>query len=144
MMKAILTGLVAAGLLFTLTGCGNEEGSTGSIDSINAESTVETDSSTEQKQSVFTGTIESFGEAEGDVYQITIKDVKEIEDPANIGSSFSNDGVILNASVDQITGGVDSLKEGEKVEFKLVEMAVMTMSIPPQVPGNSIIEITVQ
>ena len=51
--------------------------------------------------------------------------------------------MILNASVDQITGGVDSLKEGEKIEFKLVEMAVMTMSIPPQVPGNSIIEITV-
>ncbi|MGM9903706.1 hypothetical protein A5844_000778 [Enterococcus sp. 10A9_DIV0425] len=142
-MKAIFTGLLAAGVLLTLTGCGNEEDRAGSIDSISAESTANS-SSDEQKESIYVGKIESITEAEGGVYQIFIVDVEEKEDPDNIVSSFSNDGVILNASTEQIAGGIDSLKVGEQVEFKLVEMAIMTMSIPPQVPGNSIIEITAQ
>lgn len=106
---------------------------------------METSSSPAESQSVFTGTIESITkvEAEEETIQIKVTGVKSKEDPANIGTSFSNDGVLLNAAPEQIREGADALKSGVEITFTLVKMPVMTMSIPPQIPGDSIIEITV-
>ena len=67
--------------------------------------------------------------------------VKEIKDPENIGSSFTNDGVILNASEEQLKDGKEAFEKGDQIEIILVENSIMTMSIPPQIPGNSIVEI---
>ncbi len=69
-------------------------------------------------------------------------DVMAKEDPANMGTSFSNDGVILNATAEKISMDINELKIGDKVQFTLVEMPIMTMSIPPQVPGDSIIDVS--
>ena len=39
-----------------------------------------------------------------------------------MGTSFSNDGVILNATAEKISVDIDELKIGDKDEFTLVEM----------------------
>jgi len=41
----------------------------------------------------------------------------------------------------KISVDINELKIGDKVQFTLVEMPIMTMSIPPQVPGDSIIDV---
>ncbi len=141
-MKVIFSSMIAAGLLFSLTGCGNQEGSNESIDSISAETTTEVSGSATQGQSVFSGEIENISETDDSTIQIKVINVKETEDPENIGSSFSNDGVILNASAEQLKDGKEALNEGDQIEIVLVEKPIMTMSIPPQIPGNSIIEVS--
>ncbi len=63
-------------------------------------------------------------------------------DPANMGTSFTITEVILNDTAERISVDIDELKIGDKVQFTLVEMPIMTMSIPPQVPGDSIIDVS--
>lgn len=142
-MEDIFSYLLVAVLLFTLTGCGNGEVSIGSIDSINTESTAETNTSAEAKQSIFTGKIERVTISEDKTIHVQVSNVVGKSDPGNIATSFAHDDVILNAKGSQIKGGVETLEVGKMVVFTLVKMPSMTMSIPPQVPGNSIIEITI-
>ncbi|EOH87392.1 hypothetical protein EVI01_04000 [Enterococcus villorum] len=97
-MKVIFSCLLATGLLFLLTGCGSKDESLESIDSISAETPAKISHSSTEEQSVFQGDIESITESDETTIQIKVVNVKEIEDPENIGTSFSNDGVTLNAS----------------------------------------------
>ena len=140
-MKILFSTMIAAGLLFTLTGCGNEDSSKASIDSISAETSTEVSNSATQGQSIFNGEIESISEPDDSTIQIKVINVKEIKDPENIGSSFTNDGVILNASEEQLKDGKEAFEKGDQIEIILVENSIITMSIPPQIPGNSIVEI---
>ncbi|MFB8507259.1 LptM family lipoprotein [Enterococcus durans] len=140
-MKILFSTMIAAGLLFTLTGCGNEDSSKASIDSISAETSMEVSNSATQGQSIFNGEIESISEPDDSTIQIKVINVKEIKDPENIGSSFTNDGVILNASEEQLKDGKEAFEKGDQIEIVLVENSIITMSIPPQIPGNSIVEI---
>ncbi|MDT2837797.1 hypothetical protein P7H50_13100 [Enterococcus durans] len=140
-MKILFSTMIAAGLLFTLTGCGNEDPSKASIDSISAETSTEVSNSATQGQSIFNGEIESISEPDDSTIQIKVINVKEIKDSENIGSSFTNDGVILNASEEQLKDGKEAFEKGDQIEIVLVENSIMTMSIPPQIPGNSIVEI---
>ena len=140
-MKILFSTMIAAGLLFTLTGCGNEDPSKASIDSISAETSTEVSNSATQGQSIFNGEIESISEPDDSTIQIKVINVKEIKDSENIGSSFTNDGVILNVSEEQLKDGKEAFEKGDQIEIVLVENSIMTMSIPPQIPGNSIVEI---
>jgi hypothetical protein len=142
-MKVIFSCLLATGLLFLLTGCGSKDESLESIDSISAETPAKISHSSTEEQSVFQGDIESITESDETTIQIKVVNVKEIEDPENIGTSFSNDGVTLNASNEQLEGGKEAFQKGDQVEFILTEKPMMTMSIPPQIPGHSIIKISV-
>ena len=140
-MKILFSTMIVAGLLFTLTGCGNEDPSKASIDSISAETSTEVSNSATQGQSIFNGEIESISEPDDSTIQIKVINVKEIKDSENIGSSFTNDGVILNVSDEQLKDGKEAFEKGDQIEIVLVENSIMTMSIPPQIPGNSIVEI---
>lgn len=139
-MRAIFSSIYVVGLFFILAGCGSADSNTGSLDSIDAGQTIKTSSTKTEGQSIFVGTIESITQVE--TIQLKLVDVMAKEDPANMGTSFSNDGVILNATAEKISVDIDELKIGDKVQFTLVEMPSMTMSIPPQVPGDSIIDIS--
>lgn len=141
-MKILFSTMIAAGLLFTLVGCGNQDPSKASIDSISAETSTEVSNSATQGQSIFDGEIESISEPDDSTIQIKVINVKEVKDPENIGSSFNNDGVILNVSEEQLKGGKEAFEKGNQIEIILVEHSLMTMSIPPQIPGNSIVEIS--
>lgn len=143
-MRAIFSSIYVVGLFFILAGCGSADSNTGSLDSIDAGQTIKTSSTKTEGQSIFVGTIESITqvEAEEETIQLKLVDVMAKEDPANMGTSFSNDGVILNATAEKISVDINELKIGDKVQFTLVEMPIMTMSIPPQVPGDSIIDVS--
>ena len=138
-MRAIFSSISVVGLFFILAGCGSADSNTGSVDSIDAGQTVKTSSTKTEGQSIFVGTIESITqvEAEEETIQLKLVDVMAKEDPANMGTSFSNDATAEKISVD-----INELKIGDKVQFTLVEMPIMTMSIPPQVPGDSIIDVS--
>ena len=140
-MKILFSTMIVAGLLFTLTGCGNEDPSKASIDSISAETSTEVSNSATQGQSIFNGEIESISEPDDSTIQIKVINVKEIKDSENIGSSFTNDGVILNASEEQLKDGKEAFEKGDQIEIVVVENSIMTMSIPPQIPANSIVEL---
>ncbi|ENZ6558588.1 hypothetical protein [Enterococcus faecium] len=141
-MRAIFSSISVVGLFFLLAGCGSADSNTGSVDSIDAGQTVKTSSTKTEGQSIFVGTIESITQVEEETLQLKLVDVMAKEDPANMGTSFSNDGVILNATAEKISVDINELKIGDKVQFTLVEMPIMTMSIPPQVPGDSIIDVS--
>lgn len=135
-MKRIVSCLTLATTFLLLTACGNQ--------STNDEQTAETTSnSLAQDQSVFTGTVEEVAESEDEdqIVRVKLVDVKAKIDPENIGTSFENDGVILNAPADKIKPNMDALSEGSEVELTLAKTPVMTMSLPPQIPGNSIIQV---
>lgn len=69
--------------------------------------------------------------------------VEAIEDPESILNMMKNDGVILNVSEGQLANGLkeEDLKSGDKIQFTLVDLPAMTMSIPPQVAGNSVLKV---
>ncbi|MGX7172559.1 lipoprotein [Enterococcus ratti] len=142
-MNVIFSCLIMTGVLFSLTGCGSKDESLESIDSISAEITKKTSNSSTEEQSVFKGCIESIAETTDTTLQVKVVDIKEIRDPENIGTSFASDGVILNVSVDQLDGGKEAYYKGETIKFVLAGNGMMTASIPPQIPGNSIIKVVV-
>lgn len=80
---------------------------------------------------------------EGDSVRLTLVSVEGIKDPEELARGFGEEGVVLNASqkqlLDQLTP--DKLLKGTQVEVALEEHAVTTRSLPPQIPGNSIISI---
>lgn len=141
-MKMLFSTMIAAGLLFTLTGCAKQDPSKASRDSISAETSTEVSNSATQKQSIFNGEIENISEMDDSTIQIKVINVKKIKDSENIESSFTNDGVILNVSEEQLKDGKERFKKGDQIKIVLAENPIMTMSIPPQIPGNSIVEVS--
>ena len=55
-------------------------------------------------------------EAEEETLQLKLVDVMAKEDPANMGTSFSNDGVILNATAEKISVDINELKITDNAE----------------------------
>lgn len=127
--------LFAAGLL---TACSTPQASKSNEST--AQSTTEV-STTEEEEAVtiFTATVESVTQLEDQSAstQILLKEVKAVDDPEEVTMSFQ-DGVALNVEAKTLDFEV---KEGDKVKVSLHHPAVMTMSLPPQIPGNSIISV---
>ena len=71
-------------------------------------------------------------------YRLFLKEIapKDEEMPAFM------QGVILNARLDQVAeADIPALEPGVRLEVDLVAQPIMTMSLPPQIPGNSILAI---
>lgn len=66
-------------------------------------------------------------------YRLFLSHVESKDDVA----AFHN-GVILNTSWDQVALFTEKLKEQAILQVELREPAIMTMSLPPQIPGKVI------
>lgn len=124
-----------------------ESGETATM-SENEQSTEQkpTNESKEQSQSVFTAVLVEDAKKNDTVEQSTrlvLDNVTAIEDSGEIINMMKNDGVILNVSDEQFAKDIstENLKTGDKIQFTLVGLPAMTMSIPPQVVGNSVIKV---
>ena len=100
----------------------------------------------EETESVFKAVLVEDAKKNDTVDQSTrlvLKEVEAVEDPENIIDMMKNDGVILNVSKEQLAAEMteSDLKTGDKIQFTLVGLPAMTMSIPPQVVGNSVIKV---
>lgn len=150
-MKKSLVILLTGFTLLALGACGsNQDKSTkeSSETSMSSQEQQSTDNSqlNEQSESIFTATLTEDAVKNDTVDQsirLVLDDVKAKEDPDEILNSFKNDGVILNVAEDQFADGTteETLKKGDQVRFTLKANSIMTMSIPPQIPGNSIIKV---
>ncbi|OTN90118.1 hypothetical protein A5819_002617 [Enterococcus sp. 7E2_DIV0204] len=149
---SIAVGTICA--LFILGACtannnGETKGSTEtSMMSKKEESTEQTSNSSDkvQKQSVFTAILVEDGKKNETVDQsirLVLNEVEAVIDPEEILNMMKNDGVILNVSTEQLAAGLTEadLRAGDKIQFTLVGLPAMTMSIPPQVAGNSVIKV---
>ena len=111
------------------------------------ESTVESTNSMsttkeEEIVTIFTATVESVMELETheSAVQILLIDVEAVQDSENATTSF-NDGVAINVDPATLDFNFNDLKAGDKLKVSLDHPAIMTMSIPPQIPGNSILSV---
>ena len=111
------------------------------------ESTVESTNSMsttreEEIVTIFTARIESVMELETheSAVQILLTDVEAVQDSENATTSF-NDGVAINVDPATLDFNFNDLKAGDKLKVSLDHPAIMTMSIPPQIPGNSILSV---
>lgn len=111
------------------------------------ESTVESTNSMsttreEEIVTIFTARIESVMELETheSAVQILLIDVEAVQDSENATTSF-NDGVTINVDPATLDFNFNDLKAGDKLKVSLDHPAIMTMSIPPQIPGNSILSV---
>lgn len=150
-MKKFKMAMACAAALVVLGACGQGNNTVESSDT-----SMSTEQSTSQSTSnstagsseevsgtsVFSGVlVEDANATDSDnSIRISLNEVEAVSDPEEMLASFQSNGVILNAQEEQLAEGltVDQLKAGDKVQFTLAEMPIMTMSIPPQIPGNSI------
>ena len=96
----------------------------------------------EEIVTIFTARIESVTELETheSAVQILLIDVEAVQDSENATTSF-NDGVTINVDPATLDFNFNDLKAGDKLKVSLDHPAIMTMSIPPQIPGNSILSV---
>ncbi|WP_086348040.1 hypothetical protein [Candidatus Enterococcus clewellii] len=150
-MKKLKMVIAAATMLVLLGACGQQKNNTKESSETNMSTEQSTNQSTNStsgsgdevsEASVFTGVLaEDATETESDgSIRITLHEIGAVSDPEEMLPNFQNNGVILNAQEKQLAEGltVEQLKSGDKIRFTLAELPIMTMSIPPQIPGNSI------
>lgn len=96
----------------------------------------------EEIVTIFTARIESVMELETheSAVQILLIDVEAVQDSENTTTSF-NDGVAINVDPATLDFNFNDLKASDKLKVSLDHPAIMTMSIPPQIPGNSILSV---
>ena len=96
----------------------------------------------EEIVTILTARIESVMELETheSAVQILLIDVEAVQDSENATTSF-NDGVAINVDPATLDFNFNDLKAGDKLKVSLDHPAIMTMSIPPQIPGNSILSV---
>ena len=96
----------------------------------------------EEIVTIFTARIESVMELETheSAVQILLIDVEAVQDSENATTSF-NDGVAINVDPATLDFNFNDLKAGDKLKVSLDHPAIITMSIPPQIPGNSILSV---
>lgn len=111
-------------------------------DQTSATSASSTNQTTEEKamETVFTGEITQsvISETDSSILQLTLQSVQAITDSENIVPAFETDGVVLNVPIEKLSTEPDALTVGSTVTCTLKGLPIMTMSIPPQIPGNSI------
>lgn len=144
--SAVLLSAAFTLLIFAACGISNGTESKESSKQASAESTNQSSKEHAAAQSIFLATLSEDAVKNDTVDQsirVVLTNIKAEQDPESMVDSFKNDGVILNVGEDQLASGTTlaTLKKGDQVKFILTESPVMTMSIPPQIPGNSIVEV---
>lgn len=141
-MKKIINGSLILFSVMLLGAC-----TTTNTESTQSESMVESNNSMsttkeEEIVTIFTATVESVTELETQesAVQILLTDVEAVQDSENATTSF-NDGVAINVDPATLDFDFNDLKAGDKLKVSLDHPAIMTMSIPPQIPGNSILSV---
>lgn len=141
-MKKIINGSLILFSVMLLGAC-----TTTNTESTQSESMVESNNSMsttkeEEIVSIFIATVESVTELETQesAVQILLTDVEAVQDSENATTSF-NDGVAINVDPATLDFDFNDLKAGDKLKVSLDHPAIMTMSIPPQIPGNSILSV---
>ena len=141
-MKKIINGSLILFSVMLLGAC-----TTTDTDSTKSELMVESTNSMsttreEEIVTIFTARIESVTELETheSAVQILLIDVEAVQDSENATTSF-NDGVAINVDPATLDFNFNDLKAGDKLKVSLDHPAIMTMSIPPQIPGNSILSV---
>lgn len=142
-MNKITKILFMSGLVLLFTGCGGNQGTQDTTKESTTEESVAVSrtNSTESASASFEGRLVEDAAKNDDQksIRIVLSDVKGINDPEDMAKSFANDGVILNIAEDQLGNvSLEELKSGSQLRFTTMAQPIMTMSIPPQIPGNSI------
>ena len=142
-MKKIINGSLILFSVMLLGACTT----TTNTESTQSESMVESNNSMsttkeEEIVTIFIATVESVTELETQesAVQILLTDVEAVQDSENATTSF-NDGVAINVDPTTLDFDFNDLKAGDKLKVSLDHPAIMTMSIPPQIPGNSILSV---
>ena len=150
-MKKASVSLALIVTIMLIGACGMSEGKKNELDTSQNQITVESSlnsndtkkNSAKDNASIFTGVLATDAElndgSEKSI-RLVLKDIEAISDPDGMEKTMKNDGVILNISENQLADGLTeaNLKKGDKLKFSLNSMPVMTMSLPPQIPGMSI------
>ncbi|MGM0215128.1 hypothetical protein [Enterococcus sp. AZ109] len=134
-MKQVFFLLAA---LILLAACSNPaEDPTSSVTDVS--STNQTMEKTTMR-TIFTGEITNsiISDADSAILQLTLQSIQKIADPEDIVPAFETNGVILNVPIEKLSSKPETLTTGNTVNCTLKGLPVMTMSIPPQIPGNSI------
>lgn len=125
------------GTLF-LVACQNK---TEDVSEATEESIVETQTDSE---TVWHATVKEDATKSQETIMVMIEQIDPIQDSEEISKMVGEQGVQLNISEDQLKDGltVDELKKGESVSVTLSETPIMTNSLPPQIPGNSVVAVS--
>ncbi|MGX6972138.1 hypothetical protein [Vagococcus lutrae] len=137
-MKKIMIGTtLLLGTLF-LVACQNK---TEDVSEATEESIVETQTDSE---TVWHATVKEDATKSQETIMVMIEQIDPIQDSEEISKMVGEQGVQLNISEDQLKDGltVDELKKGESVSVTLSETPIMTNSLPPQIPGNSVVAVS--
>lgn len=149
MLKRKGTILVLGVVCFSLVGCTPKETTNKTKErqtEVSQEMTDQSDRKSDQKNdkaTILTGVLKEDASVEGDSVRLVLVTVEGVKDPENLAAGFGDEGVVLNASQNQLLDQLTPAKllKGTQVEVALEEHAVTTRSLPPQIPGNSIISI---
>ncbi|EPH96498.1 hypothetical protein D920_02028 [Enterococcus faecalis 13-SD-W-01] len=137
---------VAASLLLVVAGCGNRADAEDSSTQPTQESVAETGTSSSEQELegvpemsdiTYTAVLAEDARVDQDTVSLSLTDVSS-EDEAGL-----QEDLILNLEDTQVSEIQDSLQKGTKIEFTLAGNAVMTFSIPPQIPGSSVLAIKI-
>lgn len=129
--------------LFLLTACTEQKQAAPST-AETQQTTQSTTTSTQEGETMkthFTGKIveEIEGNSADQTVRIFLKELEAISDPETILPNFQ-EGVILHVPEEKMPDA----KKGSTVDVVLQGIPIMTMSIPPQIPGNSIEQVTIR
>lgn len=125
------------GTLF-LVACQNK---TEDVSEATEESIVETQTASE---TVWHAVVKEDATKSQETIMVMIEQIDPIQDSEEIFKMVGEQGVQLNISEDQLKDGltVEELKKGESVSVTLSETPIMTNSLPPQIPGNSVVAVS--
>ena len=149
-MKKVPMALALVATIILIGACGvNDKKQNEDLEDSQSETSLESSTgdtkvtTNEGETSIFTGILTEdaqLNDGNDKTIRLVLTDIEAVEDPDEMEKTMKNDGVVLNISEDQLANGLNEkeLKKGDKIQFSLKSMPVMTMSIPPQIPGMSV------
>lgn len=144
-MKQLLTASLLLSSLLLVTSCTSGKSQT-SIDGDSTKKSGELISATtsdEDSNPVFKGKLKVDPVIDEDTVVLSFDAVQVVNDPESIHDILNSNGVVLNISKDMFDKDIGNkeVTEGSEIEFELDKQPALTYSIPPQIPGNSIISV---